>query len=98
MANSGLATIRWIASCNLSNIGAGVLAGASTPCQEPVTKLGICDAIVGTPGVAANGLALVTATALILPACTRALVATTLAMALSIWPPARSAKAWAPPL
>ena len=32
--------------------------GASNPCQDPVTKLGICEATVGTPGVAAKALAL----------------------------------------
>ncbi len=44
LATSGRATICWTVACSLSSTAGGVPAGASRPCQEPVTKSGICDA------------------------------------------------------
>jgi len=54
--------------------------------------------MVGTPGIAGERAALVTASALILPASTRLFVPCTDVMVIGTWPDTMSEMAWPPPL
>ena len=91
--------IRVTSACILAMMSSEVPAGAIRPFHAATSKSGKpASATVGTSGKAEERIALVTASALILPALTCGRALATAGEASGIWLPIRSVIIWAMPL
>ncbi len=96
---SGSARIFTISVFSRFTIAGGVPAGAKTPCHEPTSKPGSPDSVsVGTSGAISDRFAVVTASALSLPALASGHAVVMLSKVIVTWPPTTSCSAGGLPL